>query len=261
MSDDGTVNEPVDRALLDFATQIVLEAGDFTLRHFRSVELDVQHKGDGSEVTVADRGAERLLRERIRERFPDDAILGEEEGETAGSSGRRWVIDPIDGTHTFTHGVALFSNLLYLEDEQGPAIGVINIPALGECVAAGRQLGAFLNGERCHVNDHRGLDRATLCASGFNWWDPTMLERLRLSDLAMRTWGDGFGYVLVATGRVEAMVDPVINYWDIAPCQVVIDEAGGRWSAMDGSRDPHAGGFVATNGHIHDGVLSVLNGS
>ena len=252
------MSPPVDPELLDFAVQITREAGAFTLEMFHQAELDIERKGDGSPVTAADKGAERLLRERIEAAFPEDAILGEEEAPKQGTSGRRWVIDPIDGTESFTHGVALYTNLLYLEDEHGPAVGVINVPAIGELVAAGRGLGAWFNGTRCHVNDHDRLDGALLSASGFDWWPPEMLSQVHSSGLAMRTWGDGYGYLLVATGRIEAMVDPAANFWDIAPCQVVIDEAGGRWSALDGTADAHAGNFVATNGHIHDAILDVL---
>ena len=172
---------PVDSTLLAFATEIVRRAGEFTLTHFRSTELHIERKSDGSPVTIADRGAEAMLREDILARFPNDAILGEEDGETPGSSGRRWIIDPIDGTEAFTHGVGLYSNLLFLEDEHGPAIGVINVPALGELVSAGRGLGCFLNGLRCNVNDTATVDGALLTTSAFHYWEPNMLARLRNS--------------------------------------------------------------------------------
>ena len=160
---------PVDPELLAFAVEIVREAGAYTLEIWRSEEFHVQRKGDGTPVTEADLGAERLLRDRIHAKFPDDEILGEEHGDTAGTSGRRWVIDPIDGTYSFTHGVALYSNLLYLEDEHGPAIGVINVPAIGELGAAGRGLGATFNGMPCRVNEHP--DRRG---------GPGLVERVRL---------------------------------------------------------------------------------
>jgi len=252
------VSPSIDPDLLSFATDIVSEAGALTLELFRSTEFAVERKGDGSPVTIADRNAERLLRERIESRFPDDAIHGEEEADKAGTSGRTWVIDPIDGTISFTHGVGLFTNLLYLEDEHGPAVGVINVPAIGEMVAAGRGLGCWFNGARCHVNDHDSLSRAVLSASGFDWWTEEQLTKAHRSGMLLRTWGDGYGYMLVATGRIEAMVDPSIHYWDIAPCQVIIPEAGGRWSALDGTADARSGSFVATNGHIHDAVLDAL---
>ena len=188
------------------------------------------------------------------------AVLGEEHGSVDGTTGRRWVIDPIDGTHAFTHGVGLYSNLLYLEDDEGPAIGVIYVPVLDEIVAAGRGLGCFFNGEPCRVSDHATFEAAVLTTSGFDYWDEDMLVRARNSELKLRTWGDGYGYLLVATGRAHAMVDPVINFWDIAPCQVIIPEAGGRITMLDGTDDPHGESCIATNGVLHDAIVESLNG-
>ena len=204
--------------------------------------------------------AEQMLRDDIAARFPDDAILGEEHGEDDGTSGRRWIIDPIDGTEAFTHGVGLYSNLLYLEDEHGPAVGVINVPALGEIVYAGRGLGCFLNGLTCSVSDTGAVAGSLLTTCSYNYWDPDMLLRLRHSGLRMKTWGDGFGYMLVASGRAEAMVDPVIKIWDIAPCRVIIPEAGGRFTALDGSDDLERGDAIATNGILHDEIVAILAG-
>lgn len=254
------MTEPAAQSDLEFAVDVARRAGELTLDHFRTTELEIIRKHDGTPVTVADQGAERLMRELIGDRFPDDAILGEEEGESAGSSGRRWVIDPIDGTKAFTHGVPLYTNLLYLEDEHGPSIGVINVPALGEMVAAGRGLGCFLNGEPCAVSSRDDVVDSVLCTTGFDYWDHDMLRRTRDSGMQMRTWGDGYGYLLVASGRVEAMVDPIINYWDIAPCQVIIPEAGGRLSRVDGGAGP-LDSCVATNGVLHDRVVEILGGS
>jgi len=252
---------PADPALLAAAKEICLEAGQFTLQHFRDLELSVEHKGDGTPVTIADLGAERLMRERIAELYPEDTIVGEEEETFEGTSQRRWVVDPIDGTFSFTYGVALYCNLLYVEDEHGPAVGVINIPAIGEICAAGRGLGATLNDVACRVSDRRELRGSLLTTSAFEHWDPDMLGRVREAGIHMRTWGDGFGYVLVASGRAEAMVDPEISVWDIAPCRVIIPEAGGRCSSFDGVDALEVPDFVATNGAMHETVLEMLNGS
>jgi histidinol-phosphatase len=136
---------PADRALLDEAVALARDAGRTTLRWFRSADLAVDRKGDGTPVTEADRQAEAFVRAHLAEAHPDDAILGEEEGSVEGTSGRRWIVDPIDGTKAFVHGVPLYSTLLAVEDEHGPLVGVIELPALGQTVYAGRGLGCWCN--------------------------------------------------------------------------------------------------------------------
>jgi len=250
----------VDRELVEFAVEVARAAGELTLEWFGNADLSVDHKGDGSPVTAADLAAETLMRTRLLERFPDDAVIGEEHQDTEGTSGRTWVIDPIDGTKAFTKGVPLYSNLLALVDDHGPAIGVINLPALGECVWAGRGLGAFHNGEPCHVSKHASLDGAYAMTSGFGYWPQPALHSVLDSPLVLRTWGDAYGYALVATGRAEAMIDPLANPWDVAPMAVIIPEAGGRYTTFDGAEGPDAwktGSGVATNGAVHDALLAL----
>ncbi len=250
---------PASPELLDEAVAWTREAGAFTLEHFRSVELEVIRKHDGSPVTVADQGAERLLRERIGERYPDDAVWGEEEADTEGSSGRTWIIDPIDGTKAFTHGVPLYSGLLAVTDEHGPLIGVINMPGLDETVYAGRGLGCFGNGERVTVNDCDDLADSYLMTSGFGGvWRIEQIQALLEAGVTVRTWGDGYGYALVATGRAEAMVDPVAAHWDLGPMPVILDEAGGRFTSLDGLDGFEHGSGIATNGRIHREWLDLL---
>ena len=251
---------PADPELLDTAVTLARMAGDFTLEHFRRDDLAIDRKGDGTPVTVADRGAERLIREELAVRYPDDGILGEEEAEKIGTSGRRWIIDPIDGTKAFTHGVPLYTNLLAVEDADGISVGVINVPALGELVSAGRGLGCFANGVPCHVNDRPGIDDAYLTSSGLSPWDDDCLLRAKRANCNLRTWGDGYGYVLVATGRVEAMFDPKAELYDLAPMPVVMAEAGGRFTDLQGNVTPDGGSGLATNGVIHDELLAVLRG-
>lgn len=250
----------VDESIVDTAVEIARAAGELTLRWFRNDELAVDHKDDGTPVTEADLAAETLMRARLNETFPDDAVIGEEFQDSAGTSGRTWVIDPIDGTKAFTKGVPLYSNLLALIDEHGPAVGVINLPALGETVWAGRGLGAFHNGRRCRVSDHSTLDGAYIMSSGFNYWPDDALQSLLASPVVFRTWGDAYGYALVATGRAEAMIDPLANPWDVAPMAVIIPEAGGHYTtfAGDGGIDAwKTGSGVGTNGAIHDALLNV----
>jgi histidinol phosphatase-like enzyme (inositol monophosphatase family) len=222
---------PAEPALLDEAVELATAAGDLTLQWFGTNRLEIELKVDDTPVTVADRQAERLIRQALRARHPNDGVIGEEEGIAAGTSGRRWVIDPIDGTYGFVHGVPLYSTLLALLDEDGPVVGVIHLPALGETVYAGRGLGCTVrdrHGQRpAVVNGHDTLAGAAVMSSGVDHWPPGALERLHGAGAKVRTWGDGYGYALVATGRVEAMVDPVVSVWDLAPLPVIISEAGG----------------------------------
>ncbi len=249
---------PIERDLLDEAVALARLAGALTLRYFRSAGLQVDRKGDGTPVTAADRGAERLLRQELATRHPADGILGEEEAELQGSSGRRWIIDPIDGTKAFTHGVPLYTNLLALQDDDGIALGVINVPALGETVYAARGMGCFCNDEPAHVNGRSELAGSYVTTSGLGSWPDGTYLAARRAGLKIRTWGDGYGYVLVATGRVEAMFDPVAELYDLAPVPVILAEAGGRFSDLAGGVAPAGGSGLATNGLIHDDLLSVL---
>lgn len=249
---------PAPESLYEEAVALVRRAGDATLKWFGSRDLAVDAKADGTPVTAADRAAERLVREYLEDRYPADAVVGEEEGAAAGTSGRRWVVDPIDGTKAFTHGVPLYSNLLALEDEHGWAVAVVNLPALGETVAAGRGLGCFRDGTRCRVSDTAGLAGAYLTTSAFESWDEARLVAARRSGVAMRTWGDGYGYALVATGRVDVMVDPAAALWDAAPMPLLLAEAGGRFTDWVGAPRADGGNGVATNGLLHDDVLGLL---
>jgi histidinol-phosphatase len=196
----------------------------------------------------------------IEDQFPDDGILGEEEPEKVGTNGRQWILDPIDGTKPFTAGVPLYCNLLALNDEFGPAVGVINMPALGQTVYAGRGLGCFDNGAPCRVNDRSVLDERTFfCSSGLgDYWPDVALARVRAAGFQVRTWGDGYGFALVATGRIDVMADPVAAPYDVAPMPVILSEAGGRFTAWSGKDSIHEGSGVATNGRLHDEVLALL---
>ena len=249
----------VDPALVEFAVDIAREAGALTLRYFRRSDLVVKGKDDGTPVTVADRDAERLLRDRIGEAFGDDAIVGEEEADVSGSSGRTWILDPIDGTQSFVHGVPLFSNLVALEDEHGPAVGVINVPALGECVWAGRGLGCFVDGEPARVSDRADLWGACIVTSGVDYWpSATALDEFVGQGAVIRTWGDAYGYVLVATGRADAMVDPVVFRWDVAPMLTILPEAGGVFTDLSGSVTAEGGDALATNPALLEQILDLV---
>lgn len=264
-----------DPALLAEAVALAKAAGERTLRWFRADDLAVEAKGDGTPVTEADKDAESFLRAELAGRHPDDAVIGEEEGEASGTSDRTWVIDPIDGTKAFMRGVPLYSNLLAVRDQHGWAIGVINLPAIGECIYAGRGLGCWQDHRggqkrpaRVRPGGRPGADASTagiggtrgfLLSSGFTHWDDDMLLRVKQAGWALRTWGDAYGYSLVATGRAEAMVDPTAAVWDLAPMATIVPEAGGRFSAIDGRPGPEWGSGVATAAG-HDELLALLQG-
>ena len=250
---------PVDDALIRFAVDIAREAGELTLGWFRQSDLTVEGKSDGTPVTIADRSAERLLRDRIAAAFPDDGIVGEEEPDTAGRSGRTWILDPIDGTQSFIHGVPLYGNLVALEDEHGPAVGVVNIPGLDECVWAGRERGCFIDGEPARVSSQSGIPGACIVTSGVDYWpSAAKLQAFVEPGAVIRTWGDAYGYVLVATGRADAMVDPIVNRWDVAPFLTILPEAGGTFSDFTGAVTADGGTALAANAILHDEILGIL---
>jgi histidinol phosphatase-like enzyme (inositol monophosphatase family) len=252
---------PVDVDLLANATEIAQEAAAFVRDRFRADDMDIELKRDGSEVTDVDRGAEALVRARVLERYPDDTVIGEEAGTTTGTSGQRWIVDPIDGTASFVRRVPLFSTLLAVFDDHGPAVGIVAIPALDEFVVAGRGRGCTHNGRPTRVSGIAELGDACVSSSAFDgsWWPEQALLNVANSGAKTRTWGDGYGYFLVATGRIEAMMDPSLNTWDIAPMLVVIPEAGGTITTWTGTTELDQGaGWLASNGHLHDDLLGLI---
>jgi histidinol-phosphatase len=263
-------DDPI-QSRLDFAVQIALEAGDLTLRYFRSGGLQVDRKADDSPVTAADRGAEELLRARITAQFPHDGILGEEFGSIPGSSGYQWVLDPIDGTKSFIHGVPLYTTLIAMLEGDEPRLGVIHAPATEETAFAAVGGGCWYVGRRgqppaqAHVSKVERLGESLLLTSEVASFEkarsPSALETyLRLQSAARlaRTWGDGYGYMMVATGRAEVMIDPVMNLWDVAPLQPIIEEAGGTFTDWRGERTIHSGEAIASNGMVAAEVLAIV---
>ncbi|MDQ3917143.1 MAG: inositol monophosphatase family protein [Acidobacteriota bacterium] len=247
--------------LLDFAVALAQGAGEITLRYFRR-EFETRLKGKDNFVTQADVEAEEFLRRRIAERFPDDAVIGEEGGESIGSTDRRWIIDPIDGTYSFVHGVPFYGVLLGVEIEGEPTVGVINIPALGEIAYAARGLGCFWNGTPARVSRTAALEDALLLCTDFGtcgrYGFGTAAEELQRRASMRRTWGDCYGYVLVATGRADVMLDPAMNVWDCAALLPIVEEAGGTFTDWRGRRSIHSGNAVATNGILFGEVMRVI---
>lgn len=254
------MNAPdVDQSLVNMAIELATGAGALTRKWFDRGTMSFDTKADGSPVTEADKAAERYLREQISAAFPTDAIIGEEEDDRDGTSGRTWIIDPIDGTKSFTHGVPLYGTLLSVVDEHGPAVGVIVMPALDETVSAGRGLGCFHNGRETSVNENDDFSTSYAMTSGLEYWhDDAERDRLLASDLIVRTWADAYAYVLLATGRCEAVLDPLVKIWDVAAMQVIIPEAGGMVTDQFGEPWEEGTHFVASNGKIHDEVLAAV---
>lgn len=264
---------------LDWAIEIARQAGDVTLQYFRNPQLEVERKGDDSPVTVADKEAETLLRQLIAEKFPDDAIVGEEHGVTDGNSGWAWVLDPIDGTKSFIHGIPLYTTLVAVLEVEGddistgrPQIGVIRAPALDEQVYALRGGGCWhqrgtAKPESARVGNCENLPSGLLLTSEVNSFGDDrgadcMDVYLKLDATARlaRTWGDAYGYLMVATGRADVMIDPAMSLWDAAALQPVIEEAGGRFCDWQGKPTVHSGDAIAGNAAVVEEVLRVTQG-
>lgn len=249
--------------LLEFALAITREAGQLTLGYFQR-GVSVERKADSTPVTIADREAEQLLRQRIAERFPDHGIIGEEFGEANPVAPYRWLLDPIDGTQTFIRGVPLWGVMVGLEHEGDPVAGVVHFPALHETLWARRGGGAWCNGQPARVSTVARLEDATLLMTDVRAF-PTFgkqaeFERLRTRAKFERTWGDCYGHALVATGRAEIMLDPLLNEWDACALLPILEEAGGHFVTWQGRRDVRGRSGIATNGALFDEVLRVMRG-
>jgi histidinol phosphatase-like enzyme (inositol monophosphatase family) len=246
--------------LMEAAAAAARLGGQVALRRWRAGIL-TEWKADGSPVTVADREAESAIRAWLAERFPDDGILGEEFGEIAGRSGRRWVVDPIDGTRAFVAGVPLWGSLVAVMEGQRVLAGAASYPAVDEHLAAAPAQGCWHNGARCRVSTVASLDRATVLTTELNFADSTRREgwdALARRARQSRTWGDCYGYLLVATGRAEAMLDPVMNAWDSACLQPIVEEAGGVFTDWGGVATAVGGSAVATNSALAVEVRAML---
>ncbi len=248
------------------AVELAIHGGQSTLKYFQSPSVGVERKGDDSPVTVADKEAEQLIRAQLSQRFPADAILGEEFGSQVGTSAYQWIIDPIDGTKSFISGVPLYSTLIGIVRERECLGGVIYIPALDEIVFAARGHGAWYATKgnqptRCRVSSRPladGLFVTTQLDSFIKRGAADSYQQLEKQSYITRTWGDGYGYLLVATGRAEVMVDPIANPWDLAAVQPVVEEAGGRFTSWTGAATVFGGDGVGSNAITHDEVLKIL---
>lgn len=252
--------------ILEFALETMYSAGRITLGYFQA-GVDVERKGDNSPVTIADKSAEQAVREALTRYFPAHGIVGEEFGRSNEGARYQWIVDPIDGTKSFIHGVPIYGSLLALTDTQAPAseatlIGIAHFPALGEMVYATRGGGCFLNGRRMTTRKTATLADATFLFSDVVGYGDRLdvWKQLVDSTYIQRTWGDSYGYALVATGRADIMLDPIMNLWDSAPFGVILPEAGGTFTNWQGDATIYDSSTVATNGLLFDAVMAVTRG-
>lgn len=239
----------------EYAVEIAQRAGALTLKYFgRSIEVDT--KSDMTPVTAADRAAEVLIREAVGLEFPNDKVFGEELG--GEDAQERWVVDPIDGTKSFICGVPLFATLISYEVEGVAEFGVAHFPALGETVAAKRGFGCTLNGAKCTASTSNNLNEAAVAigslATAQDAGRLAGVMRLARAVRTMRTWCDAYGHCLVATGRIEAMIDPRVATWDISAIGPIVEEAGAMFLDFDGNPNP-AGEAISVCPSLGDEVL------
>ena len=253
---------------LSVALNLADQADMITLARFGAIDLVVDTKPDLTPVSDADRAVETTLRETLARVRPDDSVLGEEFGGSTSSSGRQWIIDPIDGTKNFVRGVPVWASLIALLDDGVPQVGVISAPALQRRWWAAAGSGAFASfgaapARRISVSSVAQLDSASLSFSSLSGWAQLGLRDsfLDLTDAVwrVRAFGDFLSYCLVAEGAVDIAAEPEVSVWDLAPLDILVREAGGTFSNLDGTAGPHGGSAVATNGVLHDPVLARLS--
>lgn len=248
---------------LSFAINVCEEAGVLALRHFKR-GVEVSMKPDNTPVTLADKECESLIRKSIAEQYPDDALLGEEEGESTHDTNarRKWIIDPIDGTYNFARGIPIFSVLLALEQDKEIIAGVVHNPANGETFYAERGSGAFRNGERIKVSTVSKMEDShflfgaanRILASGL-WEGFTQVIKL---SYRQRGLGDYLDFSYVFEGKAEAMIEVGLKPWDIAPMKILAEESGGQFSDLYGTDSVYTGNCLVSNGKLHDAYLNFL---
>jgi myo-inositol-1(or 4)-monophosphatase len=246
---------------LDFITQTAYRAGRITLGYYQT-GLRPDFKPDDTPVTAADRAAEEFIRGEIGKQYPGHGILGEEFGKTE-SDGQpfRWIIDPIDGTKSFMRGVPLYGVLVGLEIEGVVRVGAAYYPALDEMLCAADGLGCWWNSRRAHVSTVDSLARACITTCDFEHLaqkDPTLAQRFAKRKAMLRTWGDAYGYAMVATGRAEVCIDPFLKEWDYAPFPPILREAGGFFGTWAGDERIVPGAALACNPALKNEVIGIL---
>jgi histidinol-phosphatase len=250
------------------ALELADQADALTMDRFGALDLHIETKPDLTPVTDADRGAEEALRASLAAARPDDTVFGEEFGGTTTLTGRQWVIDPIDGTKNFVRGVPVWCTLVALLDNGVPTVGVVSAPALARRWWAGLGQGAFGSfagvTRKLSVSGVTDLASASLSYSDLTTgWEDRRDRFVELTDAVwrVRAYGDFWSYCMVAEGAVDIACEPEVKLWDIAPLDILIREAGGTFSSIDGAPGPHGGSALATNGPLHTAVLDKLTGN
>ena len=255
------------QADLDLALDLAARADVITADRFGALDLHVEHKPDLTPVSDADVAVESALREVLAKHRPHDSIFGEEHGGEPSRTGRQWVIDPIDGTKNFVRGVPVWASLIALLQDGVPVVGVVSAPALGRRWWAATGLGAhtrFGDGPArdISVSGVKDLGEASLSFSSLSGWaERGLRERfVALTDAVwrVRAYGDFFSYCLLAEGAVDVAAEPEVKLWDLAPLDILVREAGGEFTNIEGTPGPHGGSAVATNGRLHSMTLSYL---
>ena len=248
---------------LAFANGLADRAAEIGMGLYLGDGLEIRRKADRSIVTQADTSIESMVREQVAAAFPDDHVLGEEEGGADHERGRVWIVDPIDATANYARGIPIWATLIALQVDGEVVLGIVNAPALGERYEAVRGGGARMNGRAIRVSEIDRLDDAQLFFAEVGSWLGASSTALGMFGEAARTrgLGDFWGHALVARGAGEAMIEPELNVWDYAAIQIVVEEAGGRVTQIDGSPPRHGGSVVSSNGLLHDLILERLAGA
>jgi myo-inositol-1(or 4)-monophosphatase len=250
------------KSLLDFTVETARLAGKITLDYYQQ-GVQPDYKGDNSPVTIADQKAEQLIRSRIEQYYPEHGIIGEEYSDKESSSGaHRWLIDPIDGTKAFVRGVPLYAVLLGLEIDGIVEVGAAYLPALDEMVAAATGAGCWWNDHKASVSEVNDLQQASIVHGDFLNFERydrgEAWERIKSKTYIRAGWGDAYGHVLVATGRAEIMLDPIMNVWDCGPFPPILKEAGGYFGDWSGNPVIDKGEALSTNAALLPEVLNII---
>jgi histidinol-phosphatase len=262
-TDGADPGQPTDLSgMLALGRELADRADLVTMEHFRSRRLVVERKPDRSEVTIADRNTEMVIEERLRVVVPEHGLLGEEFGVRGGPGAYRWIVDPIDGTANYVRGVPIWATLIALQHHEQIVLGVVSAPALGMRWWAARGHGAFRDGTPLRVSAVAELSDAYISFSDGHWADAA--ARNRLGDVIaqcdrQRSLGDFWQHMLVAEGAVDVAVEPIVSLWDLAALQVIVEEAGGTFTDLNGHARADGGSALSTNGLLHERVLRTLS--